>query len=215
MSPTTMAISAAELFWNLRTDDIRIERYTSAAPGIPTAAKPEQTASALETHAASPTSSLRTNISSSVIHGDSHPYQQFPAQAARLRASHSQAQLNAQDSQATSSPLQRPVSRDPSGENSGVTSAPLAVTKESSWPAEHFADRHISATEPRIFPGIVSRNHRRQSSVRKSSMSETDDHASASASRKNGKSPGKNNLDSAVEEQENDMDVEEAGSLDG
>jgi hypothetical protein len=46
-------------------------------------------------------------------------------------------------------------------------------------------------------------------------MSETDDHASASASRKNGKSPGKNNLDSAVEEQENDMDVEEAGSLDG
>jgi AMP deaminase len=49
-----------------------------------------------------------------------------------------------------------------------------STTRESSWPLEGFADLHLSGSEPRIFPGVVSRTQRRDSLVRKGSVSETD-----------------------------------------
>lgn len=144
------------------------------------------------------------------------PYQQFPAQAARIPASHSQVQLDhLQQGQAHGSPLTRP--------NSNLTSPHISgLTREASWPLEAFSDLHLSASEPRIFPGVVSRTQRRDSIVRKSSMSETDDVHSTGTSRKSDK--GKRNaLDGAVEEemeegdeeeQESDGDMEEAGGRD-
>jgi AMP deaminase len=197
-------------------DDIRIERYTAAvAPVDTTVTKLEQIPYASETGRHSPTSSLQTNASSSVVAVDnSQPYQQFPAQAARLRTSHSHVQLNVQDSPATGHHQQRPVSRDPTSESASGLTSPSLIAKENSWPVERFADRHISASEPRIFPGIVSRHHRRQSSVRKSSMSETDDHVNVVSLMKSGKPPIRKDLDSAVEEQEGDADIEEPELLD-
>ena len=41
----------------------------------------------------------------------------------------------------------------------------LAAPTEN-WLAESFLDRHLSASEPRIFPGVVSRHQRRASSAR-------------------------------------------------
>jgi AMP deaminase len=70
------------------------------------------------------------------------------------------------------------------------------MTNENSWPVESFHDRHLSASEPRIFPGLVSRHHRRESSVR----SETEDYGGLVMGRKKGKNPATNNLNSAVEE---------------
>lgn len=142
-------------------------------------------------------------------------YQQFPAQAARIPTSHSQLQLDLlQQTQANGSPLTRP--------NSNLTSPHMSgLTREASWPLEAFSDLHLSASEPRIFPGVVSRTQRRDSTVRKSSMSETDDVHSAGTSRKSGKRKA---LDGAVEEelekddyeeeQESDGDMEEAGGRD-
>lgn len=88
------------------------------------------------------------------------------------------------------------------------------MSREASWPVEGFGDLHISASEPRIFPGVVSRTQRRDSLVRKSSASETDDHASVGTQRSRGKSRNKASYDGLEEaEEESDRDVEEAGGL--
>lgn len=98
-----------------------------------------------------------------------------------------------------------------------------SLNREASWPLEAFSDLHLSASEPRIFPGVLSRTQRRDSVVRKSSMSETDDVHSVGTSRKGEK--GVRKLDGAVEEeregeeedemeQESDGDMEEAGGRD-
>jgi AMP deaminase len=76
---------------------------------------------------------------------------------------------------------------------------------------EGFGDLHLSASEPRIFPGIVSRNQRRNSHARKGSISETDDLVSVGTARK-GK--GKGRMDSAVDEEDSDGEMEEAGGMD-
>jgi AMP deaminase len=163
----------------------------------------------------SPTSSMKTNISSNnaPAEGSQH-YQQFPAQAARIPASHSQVKLDANAPLENGSSLQYVTSRGQSHE-SAVASPPLtAVTRESSWPVEGFGDLHLSASEPRIFPGIVSRPQRRDS-VRQNSTSETDDYGSVGTSKKSVKSVGKKSLDGAVEEQpESDGEMEEAGGTD-
>jgi len=78
---------------------------------------------------------------------------------------------------------------------------------------EGFGDLHLSGSEPRIFPGVVSRNQRRDSLVRKGSLSETDDHGSVGTSRKGGKGKGNRSYDGAVEE-ESDKELEEAGGID-
>lgn len=72
----------------------------------------------------------------------------------------------------------------------------------------------MSGSEPRMFPGLVSRTQRRDSLVRKSSMSETDEHVGASIARKNtGRS--KRSYDGKVEEaEESDRQMEEADGLD-
>lgn len=90
------------------------------------------------------------------------------------------------------------------------------LAREGSWPLEPFSDLHLSASEPRIFPGVVSRTQRRDSLVRKSSMSETDDINSVGTSRKG----QRKTLDGAVEEEaeeneeDSDGDMEEAGGRD-
>ena len=159
---------------------------------------------------------MKTNVSTSTAPVDgTQQYQQFPAQAARIPVSHPRDQLDThQGSQANDSPLQRVQSREPiNGTNISSPQLP-GLVREPSWPVEGFHDLHLSASEPRIFPGIVSRHMRRDSLVRKSSMSETDDYASASASKK-GKD-GRSALDGVVNEEEEDSDaeMEEAGGMD-
>jgi len=82
--------------------------------------------------------------------------------------------------------------------------------RESSWPVEGFGVLHLSGSEPRIFPGVVSRTQRRDSLVRQNSMSETDDHANAGMLGK-GKAAQRKSFDGAVEEEERDGEIEEAG----
>jgi AMP deaminase len=171
----------------------------------------------------SPTSSTRTNASSTAAgHDLGQPsYQQFPAQAARIPTSLSQVQL---DQQGFGSPIQPPTTRDHTRQNSSVASPRLAGLggRETSWPVEGFTALHISGSEPRIFPGVVSRTQRRDSLVRQSSMSETDDHGSAGTSRKGGNRTSML-VDGAVEEtveetveeaEKSDGEMEEAGGSD-
>jgi AMP deaminase len=204
---------------NVEADDCRIERYTAmATPTTVTPARIEQHPYPTRQPPASPTFSMKTNASLSTVAVDSgpQPYQQFPAQAARIPASHSQVQLDTQQStQANGSPLQHATSREQTYDNTVMASPHLtSMPREPSWPVESFGDLHLSGSEPRIFPGIVSRTQRRDSLVRKSSMSETDEHGGAGTSRKGGNGRGRG-IDGAVEEvQESDGEMEEAGGLD-
>jgi len=84
------------------------------------------------------------------------------------------------------------------------------ISRETSWPLDGFADLHLSGSEPRIFPRVVSRRQRRDA-VRKGSRSEADDQAYAGHSKRNSK--GKS-LEGAVEEEESDSEMEEAGGMD-
>lgn len=88
-----------------------------------------------------------------------------------------------------------------------------SLSREPSWPVEGFGDLHLSGSEPRIFPGIVSRTQRRDSLVRKNSASETDDHGSIT-SRNRGKSRSKTSYDGLEEaDEESDEDVEEGNEF--
>ncbi|XMA10471.1 hypothetical protein WAI453_003262 [Rhynchosporium graminicola] len=210
-----------------------IARYTSlATPNTAISSKPDQFPTSYTPHQAppSPTSSTKTNISSSTtIQADptTPAYQQFPAQAARIPTSHSQIHLDSpqqhsqNQSQAqqntTSSPLTRP--------NSNLTSPYMTgVNREGTWGLEaSFTDLHLSAGEPRIFPGVVSRTQRRDSNVRKSSQSETDDGAGAGGGSGSGisrRAGMRRAFDGSVEEEgemyraESDGSMEEAGGRD-
>lgn len=37
------------------------------------------------------------------------------------------------------------------------------VAREASWPVERMRDLHLNGSEPRIFPGVISRTQRRDS----------------------------------------------------
>ena len=124
-------------------------------------------------------------------------------------------QLDQQSTQANGSPLQHTTSREQTYNNSVITSPHLAsLSRETSWPVEGFGDLHLSGSEPRIFPGIVSRTQRRDSLVRKSSVSETDEQVGMTRKVPKGKGKGKRMDGSVEEEQESDGDMEEAGGLD-
>lgn len=214
----------------------RIAKYTTAAAPTPTSAStvaqiPYAPLHPQHPRPVSPTSSLKTNASGSTMLVDnaSQAYQQFPAQAARIPQSHSQVHIDTQQTinqGREGSQSQPATSRGHTRTNSAsVTSPNLAgLTRETSWPVEAFGDLHLSGSEPRIFPGVVSRTQRRDS-VRKSSMSETDDVISLGTSRKGattvtwkGKGRSKESMDGAVEEEddreESDGEMEEAGGMD-
>jgi AMP deaminase len=86
---------------------------------------------------------------------------------------------------------------------------------------EGYGDLHLSGSEPRIFPGVVSRTQRRDSkvgqAVRQGSQSETDGDGSVGKGSV-GKTRAKANtgLDGSVDEkvEESDGDMEEAGGVD-
>jgi len=113
----------------------------------------------------SPTSSVRTNASTSITTLESasavpsQAYQQFPSQAARIPPSHA-VHL---DTQQHGSSIHLPQS-----------SAHPSSSRVNGDYVENFGDLHLSGSEPRIFPGIVSRTQRRDS-VRKGSMNENDE----------------------------------------
>jgi AMP deaminase len=119
----------------------------------------------------SPTSSSKANTTSATLVNETTPtqqhhpvYQQFPAQAARIPASHSQPQLDQQNQSLRKAPSKEQVSQSPHIGN---------LSRESTWPmVEGFGDLHLSASEPRMFPGLVSK--KRSDSVRKSSAHESD-----------------------------------------
>ncbi len=84
---------------------------------------------------------------------------------------------------------------------------------------------HLSGSEPRIFPGVVSRTQRRDSKAgmvaRRGSASETDgDGSVGKGSIGNVKGRGRGALDGSVDEkgeageQESDEEMEEAGGAD-
>ncbi|KAI9048064.1 hypothetical protein LZ554_007861 [Drepanopeziza brunnea f. sp. 'monogermtubi'] len=194
-----------------------IARYTAVA--TPTTAvsgktEPVPTAYIPPQAPLSPTSSLKTNLS--IATGSSHPeptptpqhYQQFPAQAARIPISHSQAQLDMMQ-QSHGSPIQRAVSRP----NSTMASPHMSsLNREASWPvSEAFGDLHLSASEPRIFPGVVSRTQRK-GSMRMGGSSEMDEgRAMKGVKTMGGSLKGR---EEAGEEQESDGEMEEAGGRD-
>lgn len=94
------------------------------------------------------------------------------------------------------------------------------MSRETSWLVESFGDLHLSGSEPRIFPGLVSSRQRGDSLARErnSNIGEVDDHGSGSTSRRGGKMiSNRTGLDGAVAEEsteESDTDMEEAGGLD-
>ena len=103
-----------------------------------------------------------------------------------------------------------------------VLSPKLAeLARETSWPVEGYGDLHLSGSEPRIFPGVVSRTQRRDSkaglAVRQGSQSETDgDGSVGKGSVGKGRARGNTALDGSVDEKigESDGEMEEAGGVD-
>jgi AMP deaminase len=109
----------------------------------------------------SPTSSMRTNISASAAAYEPqlHQYQSIMSARARNPLSQSQADMT-----------------NPNNVFQQTSPALPSSNRESSFPVEGFRDLHVSGSEPRIFPGVVSRNHRRDSLAKeRSSFSEKDD----------------------------------------
>lgn len=196
-----------------------IERYTAATAMAPVSAVTEHSSYPLQQQPPSPTSSMKTNASSSTIPIESAApsYHQFPAQAARIPTSHSQVQLD-HGAHMSSISAQHTGSREQTHTrtNSSTITSPsnlASMSRETSWPVEGFSEMHISGSEPRIFPGLVSRPQRRDSLIRKSSMSETDEQAnSVTHSRKNATS--KPAQVAVEEEEESDSEMEEAGGTD-
>jgi len=159
-----------------------IDRYTALATPTPMEwKKSEKDSYNLQQPSESPTSSVRTNASSSLLPSEpgAQRYQAFPAQAARQPVTHSQFHLDSQQAAQTDGhSLQSATSRESRRPHSGsiaFSSQISSVAREPSWPVEGFGDLHMAGGEPRIFPGAVSRTQRRDS-LRQSSMSETDDY---------------------------------------
>jgi AMP deaminase len=99
------------------------------------------------------------------------PYQPFPAQSARIPTSHSQIHLDGHANHHGS-----PVQSARHDRATTITSSPHlgGGNREPTWPLEGFSDLHLSGSEPRIFPGLVSGRARR-GSQRQSSISENDE----------------------------------------
>ena len=204
----------------------RIEKYTTlATPTIATSATAEQDPAQSTSHQSPALTQAgprkTTNASSAAL--DTLPsYQQFPAQAARIPVNHSQTKLDTQQpTQENGSPLQPATSRDHTRTSSVVLSPKLAgLARETSWPVDGYGDLHLSGSEPRIFPGVVSRTQRRDSragqAVRQGSQSETDGDGSIGKGSVGKRGRGNAGLDGSVDEkvEESDGDMEEAGGTD-
>lgn len=157
----------------------------------------------------SPSASLKTNASSSTLQTEAAApsYQQFPAQMARVPTSHSQVQLESHQVMNTS-----PSQPSTSQISQSISSAQATgLARETSWPVEGFSDLHLSGSELRIFPGIVSRSQRKNSLIKKNSMSETDEQPRIS--RKGASSLS--NRGSVDDQELSDDEMEEAGGRDG
>ena len=101
-----------------------------------------------------------------------HSTPAFPAQAARIPATHSTTDAS---STVTPSTAQEGLQNQPQRRQSGSTLAsPTGLGTAPTWPLDELGHLHISGAEPRIFPGVVSRTARR-GSVRQGSSSEKDD----------------------------------------
>jgi AMP deaminase len=150
--------------------------------------------------------------------GSSQHYQQFPAQAARHPA-HSQLHLDAHggsNAKSIASPSGYATPNHQTQPNSSFNS-PISAAKgrETSWPIEGFSDLHLSGSEPRIFPGVVSRKQRRES-IRKNSGTESDEHALMML-RRSADNKSSATLDMKVDEadaEKSDAEMEEAGGDD-
>ncbi|ESZ92062.1 hypothetical protein SBOR_7562 [Sclerotinia borealis F-4128] len=158
-----------------------IERYTaSTVPVIETSVEAEANPFLLGPRPYSPTSSMKASASVA-DHGSSQQYQQYPAQAARILPSHSQLHLDSHiksHQKGTDSPSGYATPNQHTQPNS-LYNSPHSANKgrEKSWGIESgFSDLHLSGSEPRIFPGLVSRKQRRES-IRKNSVTESDEHA--------------------------------------
>jgi AMP deaminase len=128
-----------------------IDRYASTA--TPTVAEVPVELTQNQQSPASPTSSMKTNASKSVDPYDS-PYQSIQTAQSRPPTSHSQMDITAQN----------------------IGEPQISPRLEASIPVDGFRDLHVSGSEPRIFPGVVSRNQRRDSLAReRRSFSENDD----------------------------------------
>jgi AMP deaminase len=193
------------------TNLTRIERYTSISTSsatVPGHTSLEQQNTESSTMAPpSPTSSMKTNVSLATTM-ESHPnasYHPFPAQAARTRH---------QGIDAATTPSAH--SRDASQTHNGSTvTSPRMMSREQSWPADGLRDLHLSGSEPRIFPGVVSRTQRKDSLLSKDGKgSENGDNLLARSN--SGVMNGRRGLDESVEEESrriDDSDEEEAGGM--
>ncbi|KAA8564636.1 hypothetical protein MFRU_013g01830 [Monilinia fructicola] len=157
-----------------------IERYTAlATPAIETTAPAEGKSFFPGPRPHSPTSSMKASASV-VDNGPSQQYQQHPAQAARIPPSHSQLHLDAHfkpHQKGSDSPSGYATPNQNTQPNSSFNSPLSANRGRESWGLEPgFSDLHLSGSEPRIFPGLVSRKQRRDS-IRKNSVTESDEHA--------------------------------------
>lgn len=105
-----------------------------------------------------------------------------------------------------------------SREGSILTSPQLQpLSRDQSWPLDNFRDLHVSGSEPRIFPGLVSRTQRRDSlNQRKVGVGEREreDRKSKRSSRSVTGFDGTGTVLDEEEEQESDGDMEEAGGMD-
>lgn len=113
---------------------------------------------------ASPSSLMMSNVS---INESNVPHQPFSVHADRL--SSQELSLNDLTAHNTNSSREAPS-------RLSQNSQPLPnLTREPSWPINAF---HVSGTEPKIFPGALSRAQRRDSFARegRGSVSENDDY---------------------------------------
>ncbi|KAI1001701.1 AMP deaminase [Podosphaera aphanis] len=143
-----------------------IEKYTALGNPAPSqfmSSNPEKNPySDVQAQSVSPTSSMKTNMSSEITHlnldSKTSSYQQFPAQAARMPPARLQTQFETSRA------------HNPSRKTSALSSPNLArLAEESPWPLRNF---HFGASEPKIFPGVLSRSSRKDQSMRRRSLSE-------------------------------------------
>ncbi|CAK7262565.1 AMP deaminase [Sporothrix epigloea] len=190
----------------LREEWQMIEKYTQAVPPARTAetepAMPSKTVQGGDTGHESPSLSHKTSVTAPVLNSPSPDMRNGPATGPSLTSvplpapAHSSLgqndaiQLNAPMAALNTTSAASPAAATTIG--GPIFTSPIALTKESSWPANaassaaagstrtsvggNMADpnSHLSGTEPRYFPGVATRSQRRNS-VRKSSQHEMDE----------------------------------------
>lgn len=75
-------------------------------------------------------------------------------------------------------PTSSPAMPEQHSPQTGVPTAVAAGQPTGTWPIDGMNDLHLSGSEPRIYPGMISRRHR-TNSLRQSSAHESDERAAA------------------------------------